>query len=236
MNMNEVSNLRSMIDGELNRIAISSNIKEIDKMYEFLKTNIEKYYHFNRYERFQIIKKNNEKSDAKTICFTGRIGCLNDYRNRENDCNAFVNRLQNMLIPYIEQGYTNFISGGDQGVDQLAFWAVAGLKKQGHDLINAVYIPFEEQEIEWHEKGMFSQAEYRKMLRMADETMYLYRKDERFDVYEAVSKRNQLMCNKADLLIGVYDGDYKNDKNHTAECLRYADQIGLEKQIICFRA
>lgn len=41
-------NLRDMIDGELNRIAVTDDIEEIDKMVDFLQRNVLKYAEMHR--------------------------------------------------------------------------------------------------------------------------------------------------------------------------------------------
>ena len=64
-----------------------------------------------------------------TICFTGhRPNRLAGYNSRA-PYTMFVRKLKQMLVPLIRQGYTRFITGGAQGIDQLAFWAVEGLKE-----------------------------------------------------------------------------------------------------------
>lgn len=45
---NRQRNLRDMIDGELNRIAVSDNLKEIDKMVDVLQRNVLKYAEMHR--------------------------------------------------------------------------------------------------------------------------------------------------------------------------------------------
>lgn len=45
---NRQRNLRDMMDGELNRIAVSDNLKEIDKMVDFLQRNVLKYAEMHR--------------------------------------------------------------------------------------------------------------------------------------------------------------------------------------------
>lgn len=40
---NEQRNLRDMIDGELNRIAVTDDLEEIDKMVEYLQHNVLQY-------------------------------------------------------------------------------------------------------------------------------------------------------------------------------------------------
>ena len=77
-----------------------------------------------------------------TICFTGhRPKRLAGYNSRA-PYTTFVGKLKQMLVPLIRQGYTCFITGGAQGIDQLAFWAVEGLKKEGYMVQNIVYVPY----------------------------------------------------------------------------------------------
>ena len=67
-------------------------------------------------------------------------------------------------------GIKNYITGGAQGFDQLAFWAVNSLKKE-YDIQNIVYIPFQGQERLWKKTGMFGQKDYQKMLALADQVI-----------------------------------------------------------------
>ena len=175
--------------------------------------------------------------ERKTICFTGhRPNKLVGYTSRV-PYTVFVRRLKEILRPLIEQGYTRFITGGAQGIDQLAFWAVEGLKKEGYPVQNIVYVPYEGQELRWNEEGMFSRQEYRIMLEKADGVVYLYKKGQPFKVVDALMKRNHAMCNASDKIIGVYEGvDFHNDSGGTAECLRYAERTYHEIVLIRFAA
>ncbi len=171
----------------------------------------------------------------KTICFTGhRPSKLAGYTSRV-PYTVFVGKLKRLLIPLIEKGYTCFITGGAQGIDQLAFWAVEGLKKAGYPVRNFVYVPYEGQELRWNESGIFSRQEYRFMLEKADGVVYLHKKGQSFNIVEALMERNHAMCNVSDKLIGVYEGiDFHNEKGGTAECLRYAEKICLETTLLRF--
>ena len=145
----------------------------------------------------------NEKQ--KTICFTGhRPNRLAGYANKDPYF-VLVGKLKEELTPLIRQGYTRFITGGAQGIDQLAFWAVEGLKKSGYAICNFVYVPYEGQELRWSEKGMFSQQEYRFMLEKADGVVYLYRKGQSFRIVDALMGRNHALCDVSDKIIGVYE-------------------------------
>ena len=44
---NDIHNIRDFIDGELNRIAVTDDIHEIEKMSIFLQNNLKKYIQMN---------------------------------------------------------------------------------------------------------------------------------------------------------------------------------------------
>lgn len=174
---------------------------------------------------------------SKTMCFTGRrpkdlFGYV-----KENYV-PLVNKLTDELIQfYKEQGFDTFITGGAQGFDQLAFWAVDRMKRQGYMVKNIVYAPFKKQENKWLKNGLFSQSEYQLMLSRADEVRYC---DAEIDVLiaskwkinTALHSRNHDMVNSSILVFGLYPGFAWLEENcvgGTAECLRYAKE--KEKKI-----
>ena len=94
-------------------------------------------------------------NETKAMCFTGRRP--KDLYGYNHDAYIpMVNAIKSCLRKHISQGYTKFISGGAQGFDQLSFWAVNALKREGYDIKNIVYVPFKGQEKAWKETGLFS--------------------------------------------------------------------------------
>ena len=166
----------------------------------------------------------------KTMCFTGRRP--KDLYGYDHDKYIpIVNAHKNYIKFYASQGYTEFISGGAQGFDQLAFWAVNAVKREGCNIRNVVYMPFEGQEKAWKETGLFSQQEYKLMLRLADEVCILNKinVNNRQEVVNALYHRNHVMVDNSNLVFGLYPDDtWKNPKTKggTAECLRYAQSKG----------
>lgn len=164
-----------------------------------------------------------------TVCFTGRRPkdlCGYNKKSYEN----FVNDLEKYLEEnFCKKGYKTFISGGAQGFDQLAFWAVNRLKKKYPDIKNIVYVPFEGQETKWAIDGLFSQKEYKLMLSLADNYEYLYKvnKNNYSEVAGALIKRNNKMVDDSDCVIALYPDDaYITDTGGTSECMRYAVKCG----------
>lgn len=170
------------------------------------------------------------------VCFTGpRPNKLWGYV-KVQAYTDLVHALADKIIELYNQGYNEFITGGAQGFDQLSFWAVNIVKEKGYNIKNIVYVPFKGQELRWSAYGLFSQKEYRLMLKLADEVIYLYDVDasDYKSVVKALYGRNHVMCNNVDLVIGLYkDLSFRTErKSGTAECLRYAESI--KKHILLF--
>ena len=172
---------------------------------------------------------------ATTLCFTGhRPNKLVGYD--KNNYQDFVNHLAIRLEDYVKNfGITNFISGGAQGFDQLAFWAVHKLKRNHPEwhIQNIVYVPFIGQEVRWKKSGLFSQAEYQLMLRHADQVHICnptVKANADFkDIRAALLQRNQDMVNDSDRVLAMYS--HQEALNHqltpggTASCVSYAQSI-----------
>lgn len=184
-----------------------------------------------------------DKSTDFTVCFTGHrpkgIFSHKPYDEvRRKDYQAIVDKLAELIGKLIQQGYTQFITGGAQGFDQLAFWAVHkakiayNYKYNGNDIVNVVFIPFVGQERKWAKTGLFSQNEYNQMLGYADEIKVC---TENIDtgnfpqVTKALMYRNKCMVNDSSYVLGQFaDDSWQNytTKSGTADCLRYARKMG----------
>lgn len=171
-----------------------------------------------------------------TLCFTGhRPNKLAGYD--KNAYTDFVNNLAISLEAYVVYKSINtFISGGAQGFDQLAFWAVNKLKQNHPEwhIKNIVYVPFVGQESRWSKFGLFSQAEYQQMLKLADEIHICYpdvKPTNDFSmIRQALMGRNEQMVDSSCRVLAMYSQD-EDDQNKltpggTAECVRYAKSVG----------
>ena len=160
------------------------------------------------------------------MCFTGRRP-KDLYGYNHDSYIPMVEAIKDCLREHINNGYTEFISGGAQGFDQLAFWSVNALKREGYNIKNIVYIPFQGQEKAWKQAGLFSQNEYNLMLRLADEVKILRTicTSDKSQVIFALHQRNHDMVDNANAIFGLYP-DYSwqlpTTKGGTAECLKYA--------------
>jgi len=172
-----------------------------------------------------------------TVCFTGHrpksIFSGNPYEeSRRKDYQKIVDRIADFVCAMSENGYARFITGGAQGFDQLAFWAVNRVAKENRDIKNIVYIPFNGQERRWANKGLFGQNEYSLMLKCADEVRVCTETIDTGDfskITKALMYRNRCMVNDSAYVLGQFEDDswqHPKTKSGSADCLRYAKEKG----------
>lgn len=156
------------------------------------------------------------------MCFTGHrpkdlMGYdIEKYRDISHACEKAIRHA-------IEHdGIDTVITGGAQGVDQLAFWAARRAQLAGLPIRNVVYVPFKGQEGRWPEQTPFGQAEYRLMLETADEVVVLA--ERAGDNYaKLLFARNHAMVDASKLVVAVYHGPADGRvRGGTAETYRYA--------------
>lgn len=172
----------------------------------------------------------------KTVCFTGpRPTNLHGYSEYQRKrYTAIVNHVAGLVERAYEDGYVNFISGGAQGFDQLAFWAVNKAQSQGLPIRNICYLPFAGQESCWQPNGLFGQTEYEKMKTYADDIKYTIegKPTEKCEIVRALHHRNHCMVDDSSFVIAMlapHNRDYRHSSGGTAECVRYA--MGKERMV-----
>lgn len=126
-----------------------------------------------------------------------------------------------------KEGITRFLTRGALGIDTISFWCIHKLKEKYPHIKNIVVVPFKNQPIKWNEND---KKWYRKMLKMADEVIYV----DELEGYEVkdipvgeyhVAKMdlgNKYMVKNTKITIGYFDGS----KGGTANCMRDANKIG----------
>lgn len=178
----------------------------------------------------------------KTACFTG---------HRPKDLHGYVKEPYVPLVETVTElcadlhfaaGVDTFISGGAQGFDQLAFWAVNKLN-EASTANNVVYVPFPSQPNVWRETGLFGRSEHALMLRKATRVKVV--SDDPADKRGAVTAlhaRNHAMVDDSDFVVALlapkaWDlmDPAKRDavKGGTAECVKYA--LERNKPVIAIR-
>lgn len=162
---------------------------------------------------------------AKTICFTGRRPKFLCGYISHDAYKPFVAELREIIRGYYNKGYRRFITGGAQGFDQLAFWAVDQLKSELPDIENIVYIPYRNFGQYWAENGVFSRSEYRLMLSRATDVYYCIDREltDSHEIIKALMERNHAMVNDSDFVIALHNSpNFYGEKGGTAECMKYA--------------
>lgn len=147
---------------------------------------------------------------------------------------AYASLLQENLRPLIlNEGAHTFISGGALGVDQIAFWAVAHLKREFPNLHNHLAIPFAKQHTAWKNPEILHW--YHKMVQRADSVAYVdtiegYNRDASVGIGEysgyKMQIRNEYMVNHSNVVVAVWNGT----SGGTGNCVKYAQEQG--KRII----
>lgn len=169
------------------------------------------------------------------VCFTGPrpkdIYPKHAYSElRRDDYQAIVNRIKDEVRMLCKKGCRQFITGGAQGFDQMAFWAVHGIKKQIPDVTNILMLPFEGQEKIWSPVGLFSQEEYHLMRKLADKVLICSKVNlSASDAAAALLYRNEVMVAVAGTVIGMAKDDSWQEpgkRGGTAHCLRHAREKG----------
>ncbi len=131
--------------------------------------------------------------------------------------------LEKQIRNAVEDGYTDFISGMQRGVDLWAAEIVLKLcderKEKGIRLFAAA--AFKEMESRWE---MDWQKRYHAVLAAADGVIYVSDKPGR----SAFFKRNEWMVDHSKRLIGVYTGA----PGGTKETIQYAKKLGREVVLI----
>ena len=146
-----------------------------------------------------------------TCCFSGhRIFS-------QKRIEAIGKRLHEEIDRLIQQGITNFISGGALGFDHMAATLVLSKKHQGADIRLILALPCRDQDKEWTDMQKYM---YHIFLAEADEVHYV---SEKF-TSDCMKKRNYFMVDKSAFCICAL----LRDISGTGQTVRYAQQQGLQ--------
>ena len=183
---------------------------------------------------------------AQTAFFIGpRVNKLTGYNSLS------YGRLMQYLRHYVYDTYyrrhiRSFVTGGEQGFDQLAFDAVHNnrIYYPEMNINNVLMLPFHGQDARWSDTGIFGRNEYRRMLEKA--TTIFYSHDGPCDSNPArlMAERNDAMLSMSSHCIGLWPDDdtwrdeyapiYTADK-YTADTLRKAMKVGCSIDIIRYK-
>ena len=145
---------------------------------------------------------------ANTVCFTGHRPESLPWGYNENDdrCLAIKKELKALILNAIDSGYTHFISGMAEGIDQIAAEIVLGLKYDFNNITLECAVPFTKQSSRWSYR---SQEKYNDILSRADKISVLSP-----TFYKGcLQVRNKYMIDRSSLLIAVFNGSAGGTKS-----------------------
>lgn len=110
-------------------------------------------------------------------------------------------QLRKVVETAVEAGFRAFATGGEQGVPQLAFWAVHAAKEAHPDIKNVLILPDAFQSSTWAEDGLFSKQQYFAMEIESDEVYFANTSDTRQAA--ANIKRDQAVAKVATAVVAM---------------------------------
>lgn len=158
------------------------------------------------------------KSICKTCAFTGYRPSKMPWGYDETDarCVEFRFRLREALEYLIGQGYTDFLSGGALGFDQMAAEIVLSLREKYPWVRLIMVIPFDGQADKW------SREQRGRWLEIIEASDRVIRISHEYDK-GVFFKRNHYLVENADLLLAAFDGQ----PGGTAGTVAYAKRHGV---------
>lgn len=182
------------------------------------------------------------KAPGLSLCFTGQRPKDLMPDSKKAYYMASYAKFRKDLALYLDgmyaAGYRTFISGGAQGFDQIAFWAVDDLKAVHPDIRNVVYLPFKGQERKWLPYGDFGPNDYKRMVEKADNVVWTSEVqgiqvdlETGRNISRAMDQRNHAMVDDADIVIALYKDpngvDPAKRGSGTNNCMLYARNTGV---------
>lgn len=146
-----------------------------------------------------------------TCCFTGHR------KLPANKIQTIVTNLDRELDALIENGVTDFMSGGALGFDQIAASLIVAKKEMGKKLRLIFALPCKNQDAHWDEK---QKELYQNLLGEADEIVYV---SEDYDPF-CMKRRNKYMVDHSAYCICAL----LHEKSGTAQTVRFARKKGLK--------
>jgi len=172
---------------------------------------------------------------VKIVAFTGHRPTaegMGGYGDTPGNKALFEKLYSVCKAAYEHNGTREFITGMALGTDSIAASAVLYLKLKYPDIKLVAAVPFKNQDCKWPKH---SRDAYHNLLSQCDEIVYVdeilgYRLGNPGQYSAAkMQKRNEYMVDRAEGIIGVYNGA---EKGGTYNCIYYAESIGKPVYII----
>ncbi len=156
---------------------------------------------------------------SKACCFTGHRPERLDLSEEK-----VIKWLEEQIDGAIADGYTDFISGTQRGVDIWAAEIVLKKKAEGKNIRLICAAPWDGVESRWEQSW---KNRYFQMMKNADEVHYICN----FPGRKAFFERNHWMVDRSSMLIAAYTGA----PGGTKETIDYAEKKGLEVRAITIK-
>ena len=151
------------------------------------------------------------------------------YDEKAATCMEFKFRLREALEYLIGQGYTDFMSGGALGFDQMAARIVLSLREKYPWIRLVMVIPFDGQADKWSRE---QRGRWLEIIEASDKVIHISHRYDKGVFFQ----RNHYMVENADLLLAAFDGR----PGGTAGTVAYAKRHGVRvvrlapvKRVIC---
>jgi uncharacterized phage-like protein YoqJ len=149
------------------------------------------------------------------------------YNEKHEDCYKIKELLRECILFAIDAGYTHFVSGMAQGIDQWAAEIIIELREEFPNIKLESAVPCQGHSSSWPTDA---QRRYNKILDQCDIITRVSR--DKYNPYLMI-KRDEYMVDKADLLIATYGGVGKGTK-HTYDYALSNNKMVLEIDPINF--
>jgi len=160
--------------------------------------------------KYEPIARRETPMETKSCCVTGHRDIP------QQELNSVMEKLRNEVDAAIADGYTRFISGFAEGVDQYFAKIVLERKKINPSLELIAVIPYQKRLETLQERA----STYELLENCAD--VVVMQEEYHPSVY---SHRNRYMVEHSDRVIAVYDG---REKGGTVRMIRFAHQMQKE--------
>lgn len=160
----------------------------------------------------------------KACVFTGHRPQKLPWRYDETDerCAMLKSVLAQQIRRLVDGGIVDYFSGMAEGTDLWFSQAVLELRESHPNIKLHCFIPHKGQAEKW---SAAAQEQYRAILEQADSIIYVSREYHK----DCMLERNRLMVGFADVLLAVYNGEYRGG---TAATIRHAQKYNLDCFII----
>ena len=160
----------------------------------------------------------NTKSICKACAFTGYRPSKMPWGYNETDarCVEFRFRLREALEYLIGKGYTDFMSGGALGFDQMAAEMVLSLREKYPWIRLVMVLPFDGQADKWSQE---QRERWLSIIEASDKVIHISHAYDKGVFF----RRNHYLVENANLLLAAYDGQ----PGGTAGTVAYAKRHGV---------